>query len=606
MSYVALYRKYKPKNFYDIVGQNIIIETLKNAIKYNKIHHCYLFSGEKGIGKTTLAKILAKNINCFNLKEYDCCNQCDSCCLIEKKQNLDIIEIDGAFYNGIDEIKELQNQVQYKPSFFKYKIYIIDEIHVLSSSAFNALLKLLEEPPKNIIFILITSEIQKIPKTIISRTQHFHLQNISSKNIKNKLINITQKEKVFIKDEALEKISLYANGSLRDALNLLDQISAYKTGLIEVKDIEEILGIISEEKINRLSLYLLKKETINIIFFLEEIFEKNNINTSLLVDDLIDFFQKKIIDFFRNKNNKENLFFNLNFQKREKFFEILFRLKQNLIYSKQKQNLVITSLLEMNQLFLNNEISSNNKGKESKEKNDFVYLPQKSFFNFNFTKKKKITEENKEKFNLISLSEKKQKNILINNSTSVNKKIITQTKKENNFIIQRLKKFFLYSDEKTKNFILKGWSKLEKFPKKDLAIPASFLYKTKLLIITYDKEMLISCENFNDYKQLLTNYIRNKIKLILNSKKKLIEDYFVILKKDWEEILNIIYLKFKKSKDHNDLDFTNFNTLFYEQNSILNIEQNQSIIVKLARDFFGFDKVNIIDSDEIRSENDIY
>ena len=168
MSYIALYRKYRPQNFYDMMGQYVVIQTLKNAIKYKKIHHCYLLSGNKGIGKTTLANIFVKNINCLTPKNEDCCNNCVACVSINQKNSLDIIEIDGASYNGVDEIRELHNKACYKPNLLKYKVYIIDEVHVLSNNAFNALLKLLEDPPSNIIFILITSELRKIPKTTSS------------------------------------------------------------------------------------------------------------------------------------------------------------------------------------------------------------------------------------------------------------------------------------------------------------------------------------------------------------------------------------------------------------------------------------------------------
>ncbi|WP_153369043.1 DNA polymerase III subunit gamma/tau [Candidatus Phytoplasma sacchari] len=578
MSYITLYRKYRPQNFYDIVGQSVIIRTLKNAIKYQKIHHCYLFSGDKGVGKTTLAKILVKSINCFSFKKEDCCNECESCLIINNKKSLDIVEIDGASYNGVDEIRELKNKAQYRPTLLRYKIYIIDEVHVLSHNAFNALLKLLEDPPANIIFILITSELRKIPKTIISRTQHFHLQNISKKDIQKKLSFIINQENILIDEKALEMISFYANGSLRDALNLLDQINSFKIGtLIKIRDVEEILGVVSNEKIEKLSDYLFNKKSDEIIFFLEELFKFDCINFSLFISDLIDFFQKKMIDFFKENDDKQNLFYYLSHEQKENFFEVLFKLQQNLIHSKQKKNLIIITFLKINRFFLNDNIF--------KKDDYYVNLSKnKNGFNNNveFEKNKIINEENiKEDFkdNLKKIKIKKKE------------------KMENGFV-KYLKKIFLNSDEITKDIIMKGWIKLKNFPNKDLAIAASFLYKTNLLMISHNKEMLLSCCCEKDYKRLLASSIRNKIKLILNSKKELIKEYFVILKKDWEEKLYPIYIKFKQTGNIRDLDFSNFDPIFYEQNSVLNIEQNQKIIIKLAREFFGFDKVEIVNSDE--------
>ncbi|WCA22264.1 DNA polymerase III subunit gamma/tau [Candidatus Phytoplasma oryzae] len=574
MSYVALYRKYRPQNFSDMIGQNVIIQTLKNSVQYDKIHHCYLFSGDKGVGKTTLAKILVKNINCISHEKEDCCNKCESCLIINNKNNLDIIEIDGATYSGVDEIRELKNKAQYKPSFLKYKIYIIDEVHVLSHNAFNALLKILEDPPANIIFILITSELRKIPKTIISRTQHFNLKNISQENIKKKLNYIINQEKIFIEENALDMISFYANGSLRDALNLLDQINSFKqNNFIQKKDIEEILGVVSKEKIEYLTNYFLKKEVVHIINALEGLLKLENINLNIFINDFIEFCQEKMIDYFKNKNDQKNFFYYLLTKQKEKFFQILFQLQQNLINSRQKKNLIIISFLEIHQFFENKKEILN---KEDDDENKLIY----------------DKDYNIKKENYIQNKEKYKKNKIIKT------KFLKDFDKNEDSFIKYLKRIFLYSDEKTKDIIYKGWFKLKNFPQKDLAIAANFLYKTKLLMISYNKEMLLSCDSEDDYKRLLNNYIRNKIKLILNSKKELIKDYFVILKKDWEETLCSIYTKFKQTKDIKDLDFSSFNTIFYEQNSVLNIEQNQNTIVKIARDFFGFDKVEIVNSNE--------
>ncbi|PQP78921.1 DNA polymerase III, subunit gamma and tau, partial [Candidatus Phytoplasma phoenicium] len=198
----------------------------------------------------------AKTINCSDLNNEDCCNLCETCSLINQKKVLDIIEIDGASYSGVDEIRELKNKAEYKAYYLKYKIYIIDEIHALSINAFNALLKILEEPPKNVIFILITSELSKVPKTIFSRAQHFHLTHILVEDIEKQLEIVSTEEKILISKTALKKIAFYANGSLRDALNLLDKINSFKNNLIEISDVENVLGTISQENIEKLFKYL--------------------------------------------------------------------------------------------------------------------------------------------------------------------------------------------------------------------------------------------------------------------------------------------------------------------------------------------------------------
>ncbi|MDV3170419.1 MAG: DNA polymerase III subunit gamma/tau, partial [Candidatus Phytoplasma australasiaticum] len=274
MTYLSLYRKYRPQNFQNIIGQDIIVQTLKNAIKYCRINHCYLFSGDKGVGKTTLAKNLAKTINCLDNSGLDCCNLCKSCMSINQKNNLDLIEIDGASYNGVDEIRELQDTSKYKPILGKYKIYIIDEVHVLSYNAFNALLKLLEDPPVKIIFILITSEFDKIPKTIISRAQHFGLKHITVEAIRKQLEVISIQEHMDIDIDALYQIAISSKGSMRDALNRLEQVSTYYyNSHISVEEVSKILGLVSKFQMKKLIDYILYGNVVTMIDFLDNLLQ---------------------------------------------------------------------------------------------------------------------------------------------------------------------------------------------------------------------------------------------------------------------------------------------------------------------------------------------
>ena len=246
--YQALYRKYRPKKFENVVSQTTIIQTLENSIKTSHIGHAYLFSGPRGTGITTAAKIFARAVNCLNYKD-GLCNECKNCIYSGQKECMDIIEIDAASNNGVDEIRELRNKVKILPSELKYKVYIIDEVHMLSIGAFNALLKTLEEPPEHVIFILATTDPQKIPNTIISRCQTFQFKKISPNDIKQTLEKIALNEKIEIEDEVLTSIASASDGGLRDAIGLLDKLSSYKLGKITYNDFLTMNGQIIENEL---------------------------------------------------------------------------------------------------------------------------------------------------------------------------------------------------------------------------------------------------------------------------------------------------------------------------------------------------------------------
>ena len=309
--YQALYRKYRPSNFDEVVGQKIVVKTLINAIENNKISHAYIFSGPRGTGKTSIAKIFAKTINCEHPNNHIPCNECGNCIDYNNKKTVDIIEIDAASNNGVDEIRNLKSSVNLVPNNSKYKVYIIDEVHMLSTSAFNALLKTLEEPPRYVIFILATTELYKVPETIVSRCQNFDFGRITVSNIVSRLSYICECENIKIDEDALKAIANYSNGGMRDAIGLLDQLSSYKNDIITVDDVEDICGLISNKQMFELIDSLLENNLKNSI---DRIIKYNDDGKNLLIifEKMVDTFKNLLIynnasDYFTDKNLKEKL-----------------------------------------------------------------------------------------------------------------------------------------------------------------------------------------------------------------------------------------------------------------------------------------------------------
>lgn len=259
MAYQALYRKYRPTNFDEVVGQTHIIQTLKNAIVQNRIAHAYLFCGPRGTGKTSIAKIFAKTLNCTNSQDAPC-GVCENCKMAANGSHPDIIEIDAASNNGVDEVRNLIDKVKYAPMQGKYKIYIIDEVHMMTSGAFNALLKTIEEPPTHVIFIFATTEPNKVLPTIISRCQRFDFNKVSMHDIKYRLSVVCKNEEIEIDENGLTLIAQLADGGMRDALSILDQCVAYCSSHIDVNDIRKIYGVVTSEDIGKLFYSVYKKD----------------------------------------------------------------------------------------------------------------------------------------------------------------------------------------------------------------------------------------------------------------------------------------------------------------------------------------------------------
>ena len=298
--YQALYRKYRPSNFDEIAGQQVIVKTLKNAIINDRLSHAYLFTGPRGTGKTSIAKIVAKTINCENLDNFLPCNKCKSCMEFNSKNDVDIIEIDAASNNGVDEIREIRNKIDLVPSFSKYKVYIIDEVHMLTTGAFNALLKTLEEPPSHIIFILATTEPHKIPTTILSRCQRFDFKRISMDEIVDRLEYIVKTENINVDRTVLGEIARLSDGGLRDSISLLDQAISYSGDSISMDDVHAVNGTLTSKELKKFFDDIIEGNSES-IFSKIYIYNSSGKNLVKIVENLIDFI-KNILLYYEAPN----------------------------------------------------------------------------------------------------------------------------------------------------------------------------------------------------------------------------------------------------------------------------------------------------------------
>ncbi len=361
MSYISLYRKYRPKKFSEVVGQEVVVKILKNCIINNKIGHAYIFSGPRGTGKTSIAKIFSKAINCLSNDNGDLCGKCDIC-KMNFDDEIDIIEIDAASNNGVDEIREIRNNVKLMPAHLKYKVYIIDEVHMLSTSAFNALLKTLEEPPKNVIFILATTEFNKIPATVVSRCQKFDFKKLTNKQISERLKYILKEENKKLDDDVVNLIAYLSDGGLRDAINMLDQILSIEKENITIDDVYYLIGDVNEDIIFELLKSIISSDIKNTLDLIDSLYNdgKNFAN----ICDRLQMLIRNIIIF----NNTKNYFQKSYEKKLEQFtkidIDLLIRLSEELfklindIRKTSNQKVIMEIYLIKMTLIFNNKLEA--------------------------------------------------------------------------------------------------------------------------------------------------------------------------------------------------------------------------------------------------------
>ena len=481
--YQALYRKYRPKNFNEVIGQKVVVKTLVNAIENNKISHAYIFSGPRGTGKTSIAKIFAKTINCKNLKDAIPCEECTNCINYNNKKEIDIIEIDAASNNGVDEIRNLKNSVNLVPNNSKYKVYIIDEVHMLSTAAFNALLKTLEEPPKFVIFVLATTELYKVPETIVSRCQNFDFHRISMGDINKRLFEICDKENIQIDEEAIKTISLYSNGGLRDAIGLLDQLSSYKSDLITVDDVNNICGLISNEQTFAMIDSVININLKNVISMLNN-YNEDGKNLLIIFENLVEEFKNLLIymnasDYFENEFLSEKYEFYSNKINEEDIYLIIDELNSCIKNMKFENNKILLSQLSMIKIISmlkNKKLKINNKQNidypEKQSEKELIKISQKNSNNINKITTNQFNEFKKIRINN-TLAQFNRKDLILfkNQINKINDYLSNQKyastvsvildgeikAKGNEYII------FVYNDEKMADYFNNNITIIEQF-----------------------------------------------------------------------------------------------------------------------------------------------
>ena len=568
MAYTALYRKYRPSNFASVVGQEVVVDILKNSILNNKVSHAYLFTGPRGTGKTSIAKILAHAVNCLNFNG-DICGECEVCKNLEINDS-DIIEIDAASNNGVDEIRTLRDNVKLLPSFCKYKIYIIDEVHMLSTGAFNALLKTLEEPPSHVIFILATTEPNKIPLTILSRCQRFDFNKISNEKLVSRLLYIATQEGKIVDKSILEYIAEISDGGLRDAINLLDQVISLPQESVTLEEIDRLSGRISQntlfELLNAISIgnYLSILNISDIIYGEGKNYKDIADGMLAIVRDLSINFE---VDNYFNKDYSSKLAtINIPFDKLISITSLLNELIKELKNSNDPK-----MLFDIYMVNICNSLSS--KGNLSVKKEDI-------------NNSQTVELKNKEVINISNIKENKKK-ININKDSdedTINEETINTSNDTINGDLKsiRINNVLAEADKKILNNIVKSYDKIGDYVSNKVYNTLSILLLDGHVVVASTKYLLFAFESEEDVTLFDNNY--KQIELFI---KEVFEETYkvaAVTKKEWQRIKED-FIKNKK----NQIPY-----VFIDENDVkLDMGVSFNDLENSALDLFGEDTISV-------------
>lgn len=551
VSYLALYRKYRPNNFNDLVGQSEVASVIKNEVLNNKVSHAYLFSGPRGTGKTSTAKIIARMINCSSLSEEGVpCGTCDSC--LNFHSSSDIVEIDAASNNGVEEIRDLRDKVNLVPTHGKYKIYIIDEVHMLTTQAFNALLKTLEEPPAHVIFILATTEFYKIPVTVVSRCQKFQFLKFSNEDIVDRLSKIASEEGILAENEVLFEIARLSDGGMRDAINMLDQLSSFKNGSLTVEDVYKLNGVISYTGFRSLLHDIYDNKVVSIVEFIDSL-DKSGKNIDRFIGDFITFLKDVLI----YKNTL--VFSSMIAEKNEALKDI-----SNIYSLDDLYNLIV----KLNDLSI--RIKSSSFGKILLI-TELINLSN-SFSNVAVKEVKKIVTE-KEKIVDISKEESKKEEIV--RIESVQRSTVTDKSKK-----IRINNAFATASKKNKEFLLENWSKLqEKLSNDTNFVSVAGMMQDVEVLVVGDKDIIFLAK-YNSLLDRLFEQIIDIEKLLLSSFGIEYKAVF-LLEDEWkyekEQYINNLKNGVKYSYIEDSSSVSNDNEVDEDVNKIISIFGNDII-----------------------------
>lgn len=568
MAYTALYRKYRPSNFASVVGQEVVVDILKNSILNNKVSHAYLFTGPRGTGKTSIAKILAHAVNCLNFNG-DICGECEVCKNLEINDS-DIIEIDAASNNGVDEIRTLRDNVKLLPSFCKYKIYIIDEVHMLSTGAFNALLKSLEEPPSHVIFILATTEPNKIPLTILSRCQRFDFNKISNEKLVSRLLYIATQEGKIVDKSILEYIAEISDGGLRDAINLLDQVISLPQESVTLEEIDRLSGRISQntlfELLNAISIgnYLSILNISDIIYGEGKNYKDIADGMLAIVRDLSINFE---VDNYFNKDYSSKLAtINIPFDKLISITSLLNELIKELKNSNDPK-----MLFDIYMVNICNSLSS--KGNLSVKKEDI-------------NNSQTVELKNKEVINISNIKENKKK-ININKDSdedTINEKTVNTSNDIINGDLKsiRINNVLAEADKNILNNIVKSYDKIGDYVSNKVYNTLSILLLDGHVVVASTKYLLFAFESEEDVTLFDNNY--KQIELFI---KEVFEETYkvaAVTKKEWQRIKED-FIKNKK----NQIPY-----VFIDENDVkLDMGVSLNDLENSALDLFGEDTISV-------------